>query len=165
MQTILHGKILKKNSYIFRDVRNEQYHFIKLQTERQRADETPQEFADRCRSLALKTVPKVDNPELQKFHFQQAERMLLSTFIAGLIENAGQQVRLKSPQTLEEALQVAVVVYEAEAQEKRNETFYANSENHTKMVAQAVGSLDTLIRSRERTCGQEIGRSPLATGR
>ena len=129
------GKFLHR----FRDVRNEQYHFIKLQTARQRADETPQEFADRCRSLALKTVPKVDNPELQKFHFQQAERMLLSTFIAGLIGNAGQQVRFKLPQTLEEALQVAVVVFEAEAQEKRNETFYANSENHTKNGSTSSG--------------------------
>lgn len=123
----------------FRDVRTDQYHFIKLQSARQKPDETPQEFADRCRSLALKTVPTVENPELRKFHLQQAERMLLSTFIAGLTGNAGQQVRFKLPQTLEEALRIAVVVFEAEAQEKRNEIFYASSENHNRNVATSSG--------------------------
>jgi hypothetical protein len=54
--------------------------------------------------------------------------MSLLTFIAGLIANAGQQVRIKLPQTLDVALQIAVMVFEAEAQEKRNETFYANLE-------------------------------------
>jgi hypothetical protein len=54
------GKFLHR----FRDVRNDQHHFIKLQRARQKPDESPQEFADRCRSLALKTVPKVDNTEL-----------------------------------------------------------------------------------------------------
>jgi hypothetical protein len=124
-------------------VRNDQYNFLKLQIARQRPDETSQEFADRCRSLALKMVPKVDDPELQEFHFQLAERMLLSTLIAGLIGNAGQQVRFKLPQTLEVALPVAVTEFEAEAQEKRNETFYVNSENHTTNGVQAVRSSDT----------------------
>jgi hypothetical protein len=71
---------------------------------------------------------QVDNPELQKFHFQQGERMLLFTFNTGLIGNAGQQVRTKLPQMLDVALQIAVMIFEAEAEEKRNETFYANSE-------------------------------------
>jgi hypothetical protein len=95
------GKFLHR----FRDVRNDQYSFMKLQTARQKPDETPQEFADRCRSLVLKTVPKVDDPVLQKFYFQQAERMLWSTFIAGLIGHVGQQVRFKEPQTFDEVLQ------------------------------------------------------------
>jgi hypothetical protein len=82
-------------------------------------------------AVSLKTVPKVDDPELQKIHFQQAEIMLLSKIIAGLIGHAGQQVRFKLPHTPEEALQIAVVVFEADAHEKRNEIFYANSESHT----------------------------------
>jgi hypothetical protein len=40
---------------------------------------------------------KVGNPESQKFHFQQAERMPLFTFIAGVLTYAGKQVRLKLP--------------------------------------------------------------------
>jgi hypothetical protein len=65
--------------------------------------------------LTLKTVPQVDNPELQKFHFQQVERMLVFTFIAGLIGSAGQQVKIKLPQMLDVAPQIAVVLVEAEA--------------------------------------------------
>jgi hypothetical protein len=61
----------------------------------------------------------VEDPELQKFHFQQVEGMLLSTFIAGLIGNAGQQVRFKLPQTLDEVLQIADTTFEMEAQEKK----------------------------------------------
>ena len=71
-------------------MRNDHDHFIDLQTARQKPEETPQEFADHYRSLALNIVVKVGDPELHKFHFQQAERMPLSTFIAGLIANTGQ---------------------------------------------------------------------------
>jgi uncharacterized protein YfaA (DUF2138 family) len=66
--------------------------------------------------LALKTVPQLDNPELQKFHFQHAERMLLFTFIAGLIGNAGQQMKIKLPQMLDVAPQIALTLVEAEPQ-------------------------------------------------
>jgi len=125
--------------------------------------------------LALKTVPQGDNPELHKFHFQQAERMLLFTFIAGLIGNAGQQMRIKLPQLLDVALQIAVTVFEAEALEKRNETFYADSEKvllmmahvmeNVLMMAHVMENLVTLISSRELVCGQKEGRNLQATER
>jgi len=116
----------------FRDVRSDQYHFTKLQRARQLKDETPQIFLDRCRSLAMKTAPKVEDAQLQKFHSNQAQRMLLSTFIAGLSGNPGQSVRFQRPQTFEPALQIAVTVYEAEAQEKRDATFFSTSETYRK---------------------------------
>ena len=97
---------------------------MKLQTARQRKGETIQEFADRCRSLAQKTVLKVNDPVHQKFYYQQAERLLLSSFIAGLFGTPGRQVRYARPSSLEEALQIAISVDQAERQERRNETFY-----------------------------------------
>jgi hypothetical protein len=108
----------------FKDARNDQYHFLQLQTARQKTNETPLEFADRCRFLAQRTVKKVDDPIVQKCHAEQADRMLLAAFLSGLIGNPGQQVKFKMPQTLEEALHIATTVYEAEIQEKRNEMFY-----------------------------------------
>jgi len=48
----------------FRDVRTDQFHFEQLQMARQKKDESPQKFADRCRSLAHKTVPQVDDPSV-----------------------------------------------------------------------------------------------------
>jgi hypothetical protein len=65
---------------------------MQLQTARQKKDETPQEFLDWCCSLAIKTVPKVEDPVLQKFHYDRAQRMLLSKFIAGVSGNPGQQL-------------------------------------------------------------------------
>ena len=72
----------------------------------------------------MNTVPKVEEPLLQKFHYDQAQRMLLSTFIAGLFGNAGQQCTFQSPATVDRALQIATTVFEAEAQEKRNLAFF-----------------------------------------
>jgi hypothetical protein len=103
----------------FRDVRNDQFHFVQLQTARKMANGAPRELADRCLFLAQRTVKKVEDPILQKCHVDQAGRMLLAAFISGLIGNPG-QVRFKMPQTLEEALQIATTAYEAEIQEKRN---------------------------------------------
>ena len=58
--------------------------------------------------------------------------MLLSTFIAGLSRNPGQQVRFQMPATAKQALQIAITVFEAAAQEKRNLAFFSNSETHRK---------------------------------
>jgi hypothetical protein len=105
---------------------------MQLQTAKQQKHETPREFLDRCRSLAMNTVPKVEDPVLQKFHYDQAQRMLLSTFIAGLVGNPGQMCRFQMPATVDLALQIATTVFEAEAQEKRNSAFFSNSETHRK---------------------------------
>jgi hypothetical protein len=50
--------------------------------------------------------------------------MLLSSFIAGLSGNPGQQVRFQTPPIVDEAHQIAITVFEAEAQEKRNVAFF-----------------------------------------
>jgi hypothetical protein len=112
----------------FKDVRSDQLHFLQLQTARQRRDETPQEFADRCRSLAQKTIVVTEDPALQRFHHEQAERMLLASFTAGLLGQAGKQVRYARPSRIAEALEIAIAVEQAELQEKRNEAFYLEAE-------------------------------------
>ena len=58
--------------------------------------------------------------------------MFLSTSIAGLSGNPGQQVRFQMSVTVGQALQIAFTVFEAEAQEKRNLEFFSNSETHRK---------------------------------
>ena len=92
----------------FRDVRTEQFHFSQLQMARQKKDESPQESADRCRSLAHKTVPQVDDPALQILHYEHAERMLLASFTSGLTGTPGRLVRFSLPKNKEEALGIAV---------------------------------------------------------
>jgi hypothetical protein len=93
---------------------------------RQKKDELPQDFADRCRSLAQKTVPQVEDPAMQRIYYEQAERMLLASFTSGLLNTAGRQVRYVMPKTVDEALKIAITVNQAKIQEQRNEAFYAD---------------------------------------
>ena len=112
----------------FRDVRSTQYHLGQLYMARQKKTETAQEFLDRCRLLARRTVPCTTDPLLQQAYNQQAEQMLLSAFTKGLGGTAGRQVRYSSPETAEQALRIAVTVSQAELQETRDSAFYANAE-------------------------------------
>jgi hypothetical protein len=72
----------------------------------------------------MKAVPKLEDHLLQKFHYDQAQRMLLSTLIARVSGNPGQQLRFQMPSTVDNALQIAVTVFKAEAQEKKNLAFF-----------------------------------------
>ena len=57
----------------FRDAHSDQFHFMQLQTARQRKGESPRDFADRCRSLANKVMCKVDDPVAQRIHRENAD--------------------------------------------------------------------------------------------
>ena len=107
-------------------MRTNQFHFTQLQIAKQRKDESPQEFADRCRMLALKTVPQVEDPVVQKLHYDQADRMLLASFISGLLGPAGRQSRYAMTNNLDDAIKLATTVNQAEIQERRNESFYVD---------------------------------------
>jgi tRNA A37 N6-isopentenylltransferase MiaA len=99
---------------------------MRLQTARQGKNEDPQAFADRCRALAQKIVQKSDDPQAQRIHQENVERMLLASFVAGLFGAHGRQVRYANPQAMKQALTIALSVQEAEKQERFNESFYAN---------------------------------------
>ena len=73
----------------YRDTHTDEYHFMKLQTARQGRNETPLEFADRCRSLSQNIVRKLDDPATQMIPIEDAERMLLGSFVNGLINEPG----------------------------------------------------------------------------
>jgi len=92
---------------------------------RQGKNESPQEFADRCRTLAQRITCQSDDPVAQRVHRENAERMLLASYVAGLNGVPGGQVRYASPVSVEEAIRIAVSVQEAEKQEKFNNSFYA----------------------------------------
>jgi len=81
---------------------------------RQGKTESLQEFADRCRTLFQKNTCQVDNPVAQGVHSENAERMLLARYVAGLIGVPGKQVRYASPVSVQEAIRIAVSVQEAE---------------------------------------------------
>jgi len=132
----------------YKDTHTDQYHFTKLQTARQGRNESPQEFADRCRALAQKVMGKSDDPQIQRVHRENAERMLLSSFIAGLHGVPGRQTRFSNPQDIDQALKIALTVQEAERQERFNESFYTQFDNSVRLCSRSPG------RSRPESEGQ-----------
>jgi len=75
---------------------------------------SPQKFADRCRELAQNITRKVDDPVAQRVHCGNAERMLLASFVSGLIGLVGKHTRYASPSSMHQALQIALAVEQAE---------------------------------------------------
>jgi hypothetical protein len=135
----------------FKDVHSVQYHFMKLQTARQGKNESLQEIADRCRGLSQKVMCKVDDPVAQRIHRENAERMLLASFVAGL-RDVGKQVRYANLRNLGQSLSTALAVQEAEKQERFNESFYTRFDNSVRLLS----------RSPSRTCREDskYRRSP-----
>ena len=107
----------------FRDLHNDQFHYMKLHTARRNRGESPQDFADRCRALVQKIVCKFDDPVAQRVHHENVERMLLASFLTGLEGTPGKQTRYANPQTVGEALKIALSMKEAEKQERFSESF------------------------------------------
>jgi hypothetical protein len=116
----------------FRDVRGDQFHYTQFHSARRRRDESPTSFADRLRSLAQKVTPQCDNPEMQKSHNDEVEKMLLSIFKHGLGGSPGKHVKIARPSSMDEALKVAIAVVQSEQQERREESFYLDSDKRSR---------------------------------
>ena len=70
-----------------------------------------------------KIVCKVDDPAAQRIHNENADRMLLASFVAGLAGEVGRQTRFSNPQSLDQALKIALTVQEAEKQKSSAKVF------------------------------------------
>ena len=113
----------------FKDSHTDQYNFMKLQTAKQLESERPQTSADRCLMLAQKVMGRDGDPVAQRIHRENAERMCLASFVAGLESTPGSFVRFSNPQIMAQAKAKAQAVTEAERQEKSTKTFYTGLEN------------------------------------
>jgi len=98
---------------------------------RQGKNKSPQEFADRCRALAQRIKCQSDDTVAQGVHRENAKRILLASYVAGLIGVPGRQVRYASPVSVEETIRIAVSLQEAERQEKFNNGVYARHDSRT----------------------------------
>jgi hypothetical protein len=77
---------------------------------------------------------KVDDPVAQRIHRENADRMLLASFVGGLVAIPGKQTRYANPRTFEHALLIALTVQEAENREKFNETFYTRFDDSVQLL-------------------------------
>jgi hypothetical protein len=78
---------------------------------------------------------KTDDPVEQRVHRENADRMLLASFVAGLTGVVGKQVCYSAPRSMQQALSLALSVQGAENQEKFNESFFAMFDNSVKLVS------------------------------
>jgi len=75
----------------YKDVHTDQYHYMKFQTARQAKGEDPQAFDEKCMDLARKIICKVIVPVTQRIPNENSERMLLASFVTGLVGNPENQ--------------------------------------------------------------------------
>ena len=78
---------------------------------------------------------KVDDPVTQRIHNENAERMLLASFVMGLIAAPGILCRYANPQSMDHALRIALSLQEAERQEKISESFYENFDRSVRLMS------------------------------
>ena len=102
-------------------------------------------------------MPQVDDPALQKHHYEHAERMLFASFTSGPIGTPGRQVRFSLPKNMQEALRIAVTVQQAELQERRNETIYVDEVQERGKAVRS--SRETRRRGYMRNTTQQVGAS------
>jgi hypothetical protein len=74
-----------------------------------------------------------NDPAVQKIHEENAERMLLASFVGGLTGELGKLTRAQNPQDLQAALNTALAVREAVRHEKIAETFYTRFEDSVRI--------------------------------
>ena len=63
--------------------------------------------------------------------------MLLASYVAGLTGVVGKQVRIFNPQSIQQAVQIALSVQEAEKQEWFNDSFYTKFESSVSLQSKA----------------------------
>jgi hypothetical protein len=113
-----------------------QYHYTRLQDATQEKGESVEEFADRCRRLCQKTVRNVADEATQRVINEEAERRLVAAYINGLVGVVGQQIRFRMPHSLEEAVQVALTISNAERLRATDtkKVFSARSDNPSQNI-------------------------------
>ena len=79
---------------------------------------------------------KSTDPQIQLIHRENADRILLASFISCLIMSPGHQVRVSHVRCLEGALKIGLSVQESERQERFNESFYTRSEKSVRLLSE-----------------------------
>lgn len=95
------------------------FHYNLLHEATQGKDETPIQFLDRCRALSQKTIRQSADPTEQRIRKEEADFRLLTSFIYGMRGEAGRELRIRNPETVEQALSIATMVHNAKRLEQR----------------------------------------------
>ena len=92
----------------FKDIRPDQYYYLRILTARKGRNEDPEAFPERCLAQAQIIMCKVSDPQAQQIHRENNEGILLASFMAGLGGTPGKQTRHANPQTIQQALTISL---------------------------------------------------------
>ena len=82
---------------------------------------------------------KVDDPQVQRVHQENAERMLLAAFVSELIGTPGRKCRFSNPKNIQKALYIALMIDQAEKQDRFNESFYTKYDKTVRILSRSPG--------------------------
>jgi len=82
----------------------------------------------------------MDDPVAQRLHCENAERMLLASFVSGLNNPVGKYTRYASPSSMHQALEIALAVDQAEKQDRFNKSFCTRFEKSVRLTSQSPSS-------------------------
>jgi hypothetical protein len=98
----------------FKDKHTDQYNYARVQNAVGDKNEGPEAFLDRLRKWCQRTIRSSSNPVEQAVINREAGRRLLAVFINGLTGVPGRQVKLQMPDTIDGALQMAIIATNGE---------------------------------------------------
>ena len=84
----------------------------------QEKSESPEVFLDRLRKLCQRTILSSNGPVEQTVINREADRRLLAGFINGLTGVPGRQVRLQMPDTIDKAMNMAIIATHADTEDR-----------------------------------------------
>lgn len=84
------------------------YYYDQLAMARQNKSEKIEDFADRVHHLCMRTIRHTESEAVNRALREEAERRALDAFLKGLVGKVGENTRIKFPQTLKEAVVVAL---------------------------------------------------------
>jgi hypothetical protein len=128
----------------FKDKHTDQYNCARLQNAVHDKNESPEAFLDRLRKWCQRTIQSSNNPVEQAVINREADRRLLAAFINGLIGTPGRKVKLQMPDTIDKALNMAIIATNAD---KEDRALQREDRGVNKRVF-AVGSSRERIQSR-----------------
>jgi hypothetical protein len=106
---------------------------------------------------------KDSEPVAQRIHRENAERMLLASFVAVLSGELGKQVKFQNPQDLRQALTTALAFREALKQERFAETFYTKFDKSVRLSNQQ-NDREPAERHSPRRAANHLGARRYASG-
>ena len=101
----------------FKDKHTVRYNYDRLQDATREKNDSREAFLDRPRKWCQRTIKSSNNPVEQAVINREADGRLLAAFINGLTGTPGRQLGLQMPDTIDKALNMAIIETNADRED------------------------------------------------